>query len=145
MSLIDTYKQNFTDSMNKNQEIGFVEKISHPIAYVRGLPGCVYSEIIYSESGSMGMVVGLTLDHVEVLMFSQEPVRVGEKVSRSGEILKVPVGEGLLGQVVDPLCTSLHENKVIVGLDEYRGINSPPPPINVRENKNSIRNWCFYC
>ncbi len=133
MSLIDTYKQNFTDSMNKNQEIGFVEKISHPIAYVRGLPGCVYSEIIYSESGSMGMVVGLTLDHVEVLMFSQEPVRVGEKVSRSGEILKVPVGEGLLGQIVNPLCSSLHENRVIVGLDEYRDINSPPPPINVRE------------
>ena len=133
MSLIDTYKQNFTYSMNKNQEIGFVEKISHPISYVRGLPGCVYSEIIYSESGSMGMVVGLTLDHVEVLMFSQEPVRVGEKVSRSGEVLKVPVGEGLLGQVVNPLCSSLHENRVIVGLDEYRGINSPPPPINVRE------------
>ena len=122
MSLIDTYKQKFTECMGKNSEIGFVEKVSHPVVYVRGLPGCVYSEIVYSESGGMGMVVGLSLDYVEVLSFSEEPVVVGEKVSRSGEILKVPVGEGLLGQAIGPLCTSLHDNKVIVGIEEYREI-----------------------
>lgn len=139
MSLIDTYKQYFTDFMHKNQEIGFVEKITHPVAYIKGLPGAVYSEIVYFESGSMGMVTGLTLDHVEILTFSNEPVKVGEKVSRSGEVLKIPVGDGLLGQVINPLGASMHENKVIVGIEERRGISPAPPPINVRERiKNPL-------
>jgi len=133
MSLIDSYKQKYTEYITKNSEIGFVEKVNHPVIYVRGLPGCVYSEVVYFESGDMGMVVGLSLDYVEVLSFSEEPIRVGEKVSRSGEILKVPVGEGLLGQAVGPLCNSLHDNKVIVGMEEYREINSAPLPISLRE------------
>lgn len=133
MSLTDTYKQRFIECMHENEEVGFVEKINHPVVYARGLPGVVYSEIVYFESGSMGMVTGLTVDHVEVLTFANLPVRVGEKVSRSGEVFKVPVGEGLLGQVITSLGSSMYQNKAIVGIEEYRGINPPPPPINKRE------------
>ena len=137
MSLIDTYKQKFSDSMVETKEIGFVEKINHPVAYVNGLPSAVLSEIVYFETGSMGMVTGLTTDHVEVLTFADEAVRVGEKVSRSGEVLKVPIGEGLLGQAINSLGTSLYQNKVITGISEYRGINAAPLPINVRERIKS--------
>jgi F-type H+-transporting ATPase subunit alpha len=137
MSLVDTYKQKFADSMTETKEVGFVEKINHPVAYVNGLPSAVLSEIVYFETGSMGMVTGLTTDHVEVLTFADEAIRVGEKVSRSGEVLKVPIGEGLLGQAINSLGTSLYQNKVITGISEYRGVNAAPLPINVRERIKS--------
>lgn len=133
MSLIDTYKKNFVDSLEKNHEIGFVEKVHHPVAYVRGLPGAIYSEIVFFESGCMGMVTGLTTEYVEVMTFTNDIVMVGEKVSRSGEILKIPVGEGLLGQIINPLGASMYQNQVVVGVEEKRGIFANPLPINMRE------------
>ncbi|MBW6441840.1 F0F1 ATP synthase subunit alpha [Patescibacteria group bacterium] len=136
MSLIDTYKQQFTDYMHKNQEIGFIEKVHHPVAYVKGLPGVILSEVVYFESGCMGLVTGLSTEHVEILTFTNDAVRVGEKVSRSGEILKVPVGEGLLGEIINPIGNSMYQNKVITGLEEKRGIFANPLPINMRERIN---------
>jgi len=136
MSLIDIYKQYFIDFVAKNKEVGFVEEINHPMVYVKGLPGASYSEIVYFESGCVGMVTGLNGRYVEVLSFTNEPVRSGEKVSRSGDSLRIPVGEGLLGQVITPLGTSMYQNKVITGIEEYRGIESKPLPINHRERIN---------
>lgn len=133
MSLADTYKQEFSDSMHKNQEVGFVEKVHHPVAYVKGLPGAILSEVVYFESGCEGLVTGLSDEHVEILTFTNDPVRVGHKVSRSGEILKVPIGEGLMGEIINSLGTSMYQNKVIVGTEEYRHVFAKPLPINVRE------------
>jgi len=133
MSLTDTYKEKFIECLNKNQEVGFVEKVNHPVAYVRGLPNAILSEVVLFESGCMGITTSLSEDYVEVMTLSAFPVTAGEKVSRSGEILQIPVGDGLLGNVVNSLGESMYENKVIVGIDEYRSIDAKPLPINLRE------------
>ena len=79
MSLIDSYKQKYTEYITKNSEIGFVEKVNHPVIYIKGLPGCVYSEVVYFESGYMGMVVGLSSDYVEVLSFPKNLLELVKK------------------------------------------------------------------
>lgn len=133
MSLIDTYKEKFTYFLDKVGEIGFVDQVRPPVVYISGLPNAVLSEMVFFESGCMGIVTSLSEDYVEVMTFSNLIIRVGEKVSRSGGILEIPVGEGLLGNVVNSLGESVYENKVITGLDERRSVDASPPPINTRE------------
>ncbi len=132
MSLIDTYKEKFIECMNSNQEIGFVEKVNHPVVYVKGLPNVILSEVVFFESGCMGITTSLSEDYVEVMTFGTDPVTVGEKVSRSDGILQIPVGEGLLGNVINSLGESMYRNKVISGIDSFRSIDASPPPINLR-------------
>ena len=137
MSLKDTYRQSFIDVVEKNSEIGFVEEINHPIVSIKGLPRAICNEVVYFESGCIGMVTSLSNRNLQVLLFANESVKVGEKVARSGDVFRVPVGEGLLGQVITPLGTSMYQNKVIPGIEEYRATDSIPLPINLRERVQS--------
>lgn len=133
MSLNATYKEKYNTCLDKIGETGFVEEVNHPVVYVKGLPKARMSEVVYFESGCMGVVTSLSEDFVEIMVLSNKPVLVGTQVSRSGEILRVPVGEGFLGNAVNSLGDSLYENKVITNIDEFRGIDSTPPSINLRE------------
>lgn len=84
-------------------EIGYVQEIVHSVAYMTGLPSARVYEVIIFEDGELGMVLSLTRKHAEVLLLSTLRVRVGAKAARTGETLKVPVGEGLFGQTMSPL------------------------------------------
>lgn len=133
MSLTNIYKEKYNSCLDTTKETGFVEEVKHPVVYVNGLPKARLSELVYFESGCMGVVTSLLDNYVEIMVFSSKAVPVGTQVSRSAEILQVPVGEGLLGNVINSLGESLYENKVIVGIEEYRGIDSVPPAIDMRE------------
>jgi len=133
MPLKDIYKDKYRLALERTKEIGFVEEVNHPVAYINGLPNAKLSEIVFFESGCMGVVTSLLEEYVEVMVFKSKAVRVGEQVSRSDEILQIPVGEGLLGNVINSLGNSMYENKVITGIDEYRSIDATPPAINFRE------------
>ncbi|MFH1899314.1 MAG: F0F1 ATP synthase subunit alpha [Patescibacteria group bacterium] len=133
MSLTNTYKEKYAECLDKTKETGFVEEVKHPVVYVNGLPNARLSELVYFESGCMGVVTSLLDDYVEIMVFSSEAVSVGTQVSRSAEILQIPVGEGLLGGVLNSLGESLYENKVIVGIEEHRSIDSVPPTIDMRQ------------
>ena len=133
MSLENIYKQKFEKCLEINKEVGFVEKIIPPIVYVRGLPEAKVWEVVYFEEGYMGVIKSLEGDLVEVLVFTDRGISVGEKVSRSGEILQVPVGDTLLGQIVNPLCIPLQENMLIPNLLEKRVIDVAPPGVDRRE------------
>lgn len=133
MPLTDIYKEKFNTCLEKIKETGFVDEVRHPVAYVTGLPKAKLSEVVFFESGCMGVVTSLLEDYVEVMVFTGTPVSVGEQVSRSDEILHIPVGEGLLGSVIDSLGNSLYENKVITGIAEKRSVDVTPPAINLRE------------
>lgn len=133
MSLENIYKQKFEKCLEVNKEVGFVEKIIPPIVYVRGLPEAKVWEVVYFEEGYMGVIKSLESDLVEVLVFTDRGISVGEKVSRSGDILQVPVGDTLLGQIVNPLCIPLQENMLIPNLLEKRVIDVAPPGVDRRE------------
>ncbi len=85
-------------------EVGTVLQIGDGIARVHGLENCVALERLEFEHGVTGIAFNLEEDNVGVALFGEwQHVKEGEPVRRTGEVMSVPVGDGLLGRVVDPL------------------------------------------
>jgi F-type H+-transporting ATPase subunit alpha len=128
-----SYKNEYEKYLNEIKETGFVERIIPPLVYVNGLPGARLDEVVYFESGEMGIVRSLEEEETEVLVFSNKPVRVGSQVARSGNILMIPVGDDFLGQSVDPLGNSLNPARASPAGSELRSVDEQAPGIGVRE------------
>jgi F-type H+-transporting ATPase subunit alpha len=85
-------------------EVGTVLQVGDGIARVYGLENCVALERLELEHGVVGIAFNLEEDNVGAALFGEwEHVSEGEPVRRTGEVMSVPVGEALLGRVVDPL------------------------------------------
>lgn len=113
-------------------EIGFVEQALHSVVYVSGLPEVRPNEIVLFESGEMGKVLTLNKEDAEILLFKGSDVRVGSKVVRTGEILKIPVGNNLLGRAIDPLGEAI-DGKGQLTESEWEDVDKPPPKITERK------------
>ena len=89
-------------------EVGTVLQVGDGIARVHGLENCVALERLELEHGVVGIAFNLEEDNVGTALFGDwEKVKEGEPVRRTGAVMSVPVGEGLLGRVVDPLGSPL--------------------------------------
>jgi F-type H+-transporting ATPase subunit alpha len=85
-------------------EVGTVLQVGDGIARIHGLENCVSLERLELEHGVTGIAFNLEEDNVGTALFGDwTKVKEGEPVRRSGEVMSVPVGEALLGRVVDPL------------------------------------------
>jgi F-type H+/Na+-transporting ATPase subunit alpha len=85
-------------------EVGTVLQIGDGIARIHGLENCVALERLELEHGVVGIAFNLEEDNVGAALFGEwQRVSEGEPVRRTGEVMTVPVGTGLLGRVVDPL------------------------------------------
>jgi F-type H+-transporting ATPase subunit alpha len=85
-------------------EVGTVLQVGDGIARVHGLENAVALEMLEFEHGVVGIAFNLEEDNVGAALFGEwEQVKEGEPVRRSGQVASVPVGEALLGRVVDPL------------------------------------------
>jgi F-type H+/Na+-transporting ATPase subunit alpha len=85
-------------------EVGTVLQVGDGIARIHGLENCVALERLELEHGVVGIAFNLEEDNVGTALFGDwEKVKEGEPVRRTGEVMSVPVGDGLLGRVVDPL------------------------------------------
>ena len=85
-------------------EVGTVLQVGDGIARVYGLESCVALERLEFEHGVVGIAFNLEEDNVGVALFGDwQHVKEGEPVRRTGRVMSVPVGDGLLGRVVDPL------------------------------------------
>ncbi|MGR9099666.1 MAG: F0F1 ATP synthase subunit alpha, partial [Gammaproteobacteria bacterium] len=88
----------------KGRETGRLFRMSGGIAEVQGLPGAGSMELLRFEGGVMGMAFNLDPDEVGVVLLgSGAGLKAGSEVRRTGEVVGVPVGEGLLGRVIDGL------------------------------------------
>lgn len=114
-------------------EIGYVEEAVLALAYVNGIPGCRPSEIIVFETGEFGQVMSLDKNRVEVLLFSSSSVRVGTRAARTNEFVRIPVGQELLGQVIDPLGFPLDRNKKLAHPATAYPVEIIPPGIKARK------------
>lgn len=86
------------------KEEGYVVQVGDSVARVWGLTSCTYGELLDFSNGAVGMAMNLEEDGVGVVLFSGERgVREGDSVRRSGKVVEVPAGPGLLGRVIDPL------------------------------------------
>jgi F-type H+/Na+-transporting ATPase subunit alpha len=85
-------------------EVGTVLQLGDGIARVHGLESCVSLELLEFEHGVVGIAFNLEEDNVGVALFGEwQEVGEGEPVRRTGAVASVPVGEALLGRVIDPL------------------------------------------
>ena len=86
------------------EEVGTVIQVGDGVARVYGLMNCVYSELIEFPNGVFGMALNLEEDNVGCILFgANELVKEGDQVKRTGKVMSVPVGEAMLGRVVNPL------------------------------------------
>ncbi|MDQ1549351.1 MAG: F-type H+/Na+-transporting ATPase subunit alpha [Microbacteriaceae bacterium] len=85
-------------------EVGQVVDAADGIAHVQGLPGVMANELIRFADGTLGLAQNLDENEIGVIVLGEfSGVVEGMEVTRTGEVLSVPVGDGYLGRVVDPL------------------------------------------
>jgi F-type H+/Na+-transporting ATPase subunit alpha len=86
------------------ETVGRVERVGDGIALVSGLPDACLNELLRFDSGRMGFALTLDADSIgAVLLDESEAIEAGSRVTGTGEVVRVPVGAGLLGRIVDPL------------------------------------------
>jgi len=86
------------------EEIGRISAIGRGIAWLTGLPHLESEELVALHGNQFGMVLNLDADESGIILLDQgNGLKAGQQVHRTGRVIDVPVGEGLLGRVVDPL------------------------------------------
>ncbi|WP_454918884.1 F0F1 ATP synthase subunit alpha [Xanthobacter sediminis] len=122
-----------TDLSVEAEAIGRVEEVADGIARVSGLPDVRLDEILKFEGGRLGFALTLDADTIgAVLLDDAAAVAAGSKVTGSGEVVRVPVGEALLGRVVDPLGRPLDRGAPVVA-EAIHPIERPAPAIIERD------------
>ncbi|MDX1301257.1 F0F1 ATP synthase subunit alpha [Photobacterium sp.] len=115
------------------EERGIVLSVGDGIARITGLPSAAMDDILTLEDGSRAMVFDLTDDQVgAVLLHETKNLTSGTPVHRACHSLSVPVGDGLLSRVVDPLGIPL-DGKAASNASAWQRINSVSPPIISRD------------
>lgn len=90
------------------EQVGMVERVADAVAMVSGLPDACQDELLRIGDDLYGMAVSLDRDGIGCVLLSPwETVAAGDRVIGTGEVVRVPVGETLLGRVVDPLGRAL--------------------------------------
>ncbi|NEM90458.1 F0F1 ATP synthase subunit alpha [Galbitalea soli] len=85
-------------------EVGHVTNAADGIAHVEGLPGVMANELVRFEDGTLGLAQNLEENEIGVVVLGEfTGIEEGQEVTRTGEVLSVPVGDAYLGRVVDPL------------------------------------------
>lgn len=128
--------EKFEEYLTKTSEIGYVEKISPSLIYVKGLPFAKLSEVVLFETGEKGQVFALSSDYVEVILLSRGSLKVGTRVARTDETLKIGLGNFLLGKDIDALGSSFEGETFSNAPAESRLVDVNPPGINLRKNIN---------
>ena len=102
-SLIKTQIKNY-DKKAELSETGSVITVGDGIASVYGLDNCLSNELVEFSNGTYGMALNLEEDSVSVVMLGSDVgIREGDTVKRTGSVVSVPVGKGLIGRVVNAL------------------------------------------
>ena len=116
--------------------VGSVVQAGDGIARVHGLSECMYSELVEFESGAMGLALNLEEETVGVLVLGEYTnIEEGQQVKTTGRIAQVPVGEALLGRVVDALGTPI-DGKGPVNTSQSRSVERIAPNVVTRKGVN---------
>ena len=129
-------QESFKDYNQNNQltEIGKVVKVGDGIAWVYGLNSVQAGEMVEFDSGVKGMALNLEEESVGIVIFGETPsIKEGSIVKRTGKIVEVPVGEGLLGRVVDGLGNPIDGKGPLKNV-EYRKLEVKAPGIIARQS-----------
>jgi F-type H+-transporting ATPase subunit alpha len=117
----------------KLDETGIVIKVGDGVARVYGLENVEYGEVVEFEDGTQGLAFNLEEDNVGVVLLGEgKGIREGGKAKRTGRILDMPVGDGLIGRVLDPLGNPI-DGKGEIEYVERRAVERIAPGIVTRK------------
>jgi len=120
----------------EEDDVGVVIKVGDGIALLHGLTNAMSGELLEFENDVFGMVLNLEEDHVGcVLLGSDREVKEGDPVKRTGRIVEVPVGDGMLGRVVNSLGIAIDGGPAIVST-KTRPIERVAPGVMTRQTVN---------
>ena len=121
------------ESTVEHDETGSVVLVGDGIARVSGLDKCEVNELVEFPNGEYGMALNLEEDTVAVVLLGSDVgIREGDTVRRTGRVVSVPVGEAMIGRVVDALGRPIDGKGDIVS-ERYAPIESPAPGIIQRQ------------
>ena len=116
-------------------EVGTVVDAADGIAHVEGLPGVMANELVRFADGTLGLAQNLDEDEIGVVVLGEfTGIEEGQQVTRTGEVLSVPVGEGYLGRVVDPLGAPIDGLGEISGIEGRRALELQAPGVMQRKS-----------
>ncbi len=114
-------------------EVGTVSQAGDGIARVEGLPSTMANELLQFENGTLGLALNLDVREIGVVILgSYAGIEEGTSVRGTGEILSVPVGDGFLGRVVDPLGRPI-DGKGEIKADARRALELQAPSVVERQ------------
>ena len=126
----------YYDNAIKQNETGTVLMVGDGIARASGLINCMAGELLEFEDGSFGMAQNLEENSVSIVLFGDDSgIGEGQTVKRTGKVVSVPVGEAMIGRVVNALGQPIDGAGPVV-TSEYRAIESPAPGICERQGVN---------
>lgn len=118
------------------EETGYVLTAGDGIARIHGLKNCMYGEMLEFDGGIRGMAMNLEEDNIGCVLFGNETqIKEGTAVRTTGKEVAVPVGEGLIGRVVNPLGVPL-DGKGEIPSAGTRPIEYPAPDVIDRKSVN---------
>jgi F-type H+/Na+-transporting ATPase subunit alpha len=118
-------------------ELGVITSVSTGIATVRGLPGIGFEELVEFPGGLLGIAFDLLDEEIGVVLLGDHShLRAGDEVVRSGRVMDVPVGDRLLGRIIDPLGNPLDGKGPLV-CDKRFPVERPAKPIMDRAAVNT--------
>ena len=115
-------------------ETGVVILVGDGIAKASGLDNCMAGELVEFPDGSYGMAQNLEENTVSIVILgSDQGIKEGDTVKRTGKVVSVPVGQGLIGRVVNALGEPI-DGKGTISAESYKAIESPAPGIIERQH-----------
>ncbi len=116
-------------------EVGTVVDAADGIAHVEGLPGVMANELVRFADGTLGLAQNLDEHEIGVVVLGEfSGIEAGQEVTRTGEVLSVPVGDGYLGRVVDPLGAPIDGLGEITGVEGRRALELQAPGVMQRKS-----------
>jgi len=129
---IDEYVNSF-QSDTAREEVGLVVDAGDGIAHVQGLPSVMTQELLEFPGGVLGVALNLDEHTVgAVILGDFEKIAEGQQVKRTGDVLSVPVGDGFLGRVVNPLGQPI-DGRGDIESDERRALEIQAPSVVQRQ------------
>ena len=126
----------YYDNAIQQSETGTILTVGDGIARASGLTSCMAGELLEFEDGSFGMAQNLEENSVSIVLFGDDSgIGEGQTVKRTGKVVSVPVGEAMIGRVVNALGQPIDGAGPVV-TSEYRAIESPAPGICERQGVN---------
>ncbi len=118
----------------ETSETGIVILVGDGIAKVSGLEKCMAGELVEFPNGAFGMAQNLEEDTVSVVILGNDSgIKEGDTVKRTGKVVSVPVGKGMIGRVVNALGDPI-DGKGAIDAEAYRPIEMPAPGIIERKH-----------